>query len=77
MRVEQMFKVRLKLWSKNSIYYIYSKMRFNASFFVGLLPVIESNCPDGSIEYWLTEPWDFGGKDSEGVIILFFYLLPE
>ena len=43
-------------------------MRFNASFIVGLLPVIESTCPDGSIEYWATEPWDFGGKDSEGVI---------
>ena len=60
---------------KNSIYYIYSKMRFNASFIVGLIPVIESNCPDGSIEYWVTEPWDFGGKDSERVIILLLHLI--
>ena len=50
-------------------------MRFNASFIVGLIPVIESNCPDGSIEYWVTEPWDFGGKDSEGVIILLLHLI--
>ena len=70
MRVEQMFMARLKA-PINSIYYIYSKMRLNASFIVGLIPVIESNCPDGSIEYWVTEPWDFGGKDSQGVIILF------
>ncbi len=42
-------------------------MRLNASFIFGLIPVIESNCPNGSIEYWVTEPWDFGGKDSEGL----------